>query len=157
MIRPRCIIVRRHEDHAEKEHKQDHSHGLPYEEAANALMNAKGYIEYVMHHGYHFTDALAEKVCNMMRNADGTPHRWTVSEVKAVIGTLPHGVTWGDVTYLANMAYADFYPKVLQTENACIQYALAVTKDVDGYEGLPFCRWTADAIGKRVSIDWEAV
>lgn len=157
MIRPKCIIVHRHEEHDEEEHKHHHSNGLPYEEAANALMNAKGYIEYVMQHGYHFTDALAEKVCSMMRNADGTPHRWTVPEVKAVVGTLPGDATWGDVTYLANMAYADFYPKVLQTENACIQYALAVVKDVDGYEGLPFCRWTADAIGKRVSIDWEAV
>lgn len=27
--------------------------------------------------------------------------------------------------------------------------------DPDGYEGMAFCRWTADIIGKGVTIDWE--
>ena len=27
--------------------------------------------------------------------------------------------------------------------------------DPDGYEGMIFCRWTADAIGKAISINWE--
>ena len=27
--------------------------------------------------------------------------------------------------------------------------------DPDGYEGMIFCIWTADAIGKAVSINWE--
>lgn len=25
----------------------------------------------------------------------------------------------------------------------------------DGYEGMIFCRWTADAIGKAIKLDWE--
>lgn len=33
--------------------------------------------------------------------------------------------------------------------------ALAVANDPDGYEGMIFCRWTADAIGKAISINWE--
>lgn len=150
----RCIIIRHN---TQEEACTEHRSHLPYETAANALMNAKGYAEYVMEHGYHFTDALAETVSKKMQNVDGTPHTWTVSEVKAVMSTLPtqHNVTWGDMTYLANMAYADFYPKVLLTENACIQYAKAVANDVDGYEGMAFCRWTADAIGKGVSVEWE--
>lgn len=150
----KCIIIH----HGQKEETpSEHRSHLPYETSANALMNAKGYAEYVMEHGYHFTDALAEMISKKMRNADGTPHTWTVSEVKAVMSTLPaqHNVTWGDMAYLSNMAYADFYPKVLPTESACIQYAKAVANDVDGYEGMPFCRWTADAIGKGVSIEWE--
>ena len=53
------------------------------------------------------------------------------------------------------MAYADFYPKVIKTENYCVQYAIAVASDPDGYEGMAFCRWTADIIGKGVTIDWE--
>ena len=27
--------------------------------------------------------------------------------------------------------------------------------DPDGYEGMAFCRWTADIIGNGVTIDWE--
>lgn len=27
--------------------------------------------------------------------------------------------------------------------------------DPDGYEGMIFCRWTADAIGKAIKLDWE--
>jgi hypothetical protein len=53
------------------------------------------------------------------------------------------------------MAYADFYPKVIKTESDCVQYAIAVASDPDGYEGMAFCRWTADIIGNGVTIDWE--
>lgn len=64
--------------------------------------------------------------------------------------------TLGDITFLANMAYADFYPEVLTSENACIKYAIAVSKDPDGYEGIVFSRWIADLIGRKItSIDWE--
>lgn len=60
-----------------------------------------------------------------------------------------------DVTYAANMAYADFYPDPLKDEAACLRYAYKVANDPDGYEGMIFCRWTADAIGKAISINWE--
>lgn len=30
-----------------------------------------------------------------------------------------------------------------------------VANGPDGYEGMIFCRWTADAIGKAISINWE--
>ena len=65
------------------------------------------------------------------------------------------GTTIGDILYLANMAYADFYPKVIKTESDGVQYAIAVASDPGGYEGMAFCRWTADIIGKGVTIDWE--
>lgn len=44
---------------------------------------------------------------------------------------------------------------VIKTESDCVQYAIAVASDPDGYEGMAFCRWTADIIGKGVTIDWE--
>lgn len=69
--------------------------------------------------------------------------------------TLPERTTLGDVLYLANMAYADFYPAVLKTEEACVSYAMAVADDPDGYDGMPFLRWTADLIGKGANVDWE--
>ena len=149
----KIFIVRRDGD----SHECEGEHRLPYEKAATALMNASGYVGYVARHGYHFTKALATMASEGMRNADGTSHRWTADEMRAATAdmVIPRGTTLGDVTYLANMAYADFYPKVLKTEESCIQYALAVARDPDGYEGMAFCRWTADIIGKGVTVDWE--
>lgn len=40
-------------------------------------------------------------------------------------------------------------------QNGNVQYAIAVASDPDGYEGMAFCRWTADIIGNGVTIDWE--
>lgn len=53
------------------------------------------------------------------------------------------------------LAYADFYPDPLKDEAACLRYAHKVANDPDGYDGMIFCRWTADAIGKAIKLDWE--
>ncbi len=39
------------------------------------------------------------------------------------------------------MAFADFYPSVIPAVDTCIEYAKAVAKDPDGYEGMEFLRW----------------
>lgn len=154
-MKPFMIIERSHNDCDEERIIVD----LPYEQSANALMSAKGYVEYVKKHGYHFTDALAEHVSKMMVNANGQSHSWTANQIKKSMENLglliPDKITTGDVTYTANMAYADFYPDLLKEEAACLKYAHAVANDTDGYEDMIFCRWTADAIGKAIKIDWE--
>lgn len=108
---------------------------------------------------YHFTDALAEHVSKIMVNANGQQHSWTTSQVKKSMESLglsiSDKVTIGDVTYAANMAYADLYPDPLKDEAACLRYAYKIANDPDGYEGMIFCRWTADAIGKAIKLDWE--
>ena len=158
----KCIVVRHYTDDCHEGYEHD-SHSdkakLQYEQAANALMSAKGYLDYVAKHSYHFTDALAEHVSKMMVNASGQSHSWTASQVKKSMESLglsiPGKVTTGDVTYTANMAYADFYPDLLKDEAACLRYAHKVANDPDGYDGMIFCRWTADAIGKAIKLDWE--
>jgi hypothetical protein len=40
-----------------------------------------------------------------------------------------------------------------QDEAACLRYAHKVANDPDGYDGMIFCRWTADAIGKAIKLD----
>lgn len=152
------IIIKRHShDNYDDAHETEYS--LPYEQAANALMSAKGYLEYVKKHGYHFTDALAEHVSKMMVNASGQQHSWTVSQVKKSMENLglsiPNNVTPGDIAYLANMYYADFYPDPIKDEASCLKAAYRIANDPDGYEGIAFCRWTADVIGKAISINWE--
>lgn len=174
------MIVVKHEDHSEHHRKHDEDivvrsniahHGeerevefdLPYEQAANALMSAKGYSEYVKKHGYHFTDALAEHVSKMMKNANGLEHSWTAAQVKKAmesLGLMPLGTTkteatLGDITYIANMYYADLYPDPFKDEASCLRAAYRIAVDPDGYKGMIFCRWTADAIGKAINIDWK--
>lgn len=143
--------------------KHEVKFNLPYEQAANALMSAKGYSKYVAKHGYHFTDALAEHVSKMMVNANGQEHSWTAIQVKKAMEGLnlilssktKTEATLGDVTYLANMYYSDLYPELFKDEASCIKAAYKIASDPDGYKGMIFCRWTADAIGKAIKIDWE--
>lgn len=86
-------------------------------------------------------------------------HSWTASQVKKSMESLglniPSHVTHGDAAHLANMYYADLYPDPLKDEASCLRAAYKVANDPDGYEGMIFCRWTADAIGKAISINWE--
>lgn len=141
-----------------EEHKDNDGYKLPYETEANKLMS-DDFDAYVKKHGYHFTDALAEHVSKMMENASGQQHSWTAAQVKKSMEglglTIPKNVTLGDVTYLANMYYADLYPDPLKDEASCLRAAYKVANDPDGYEGMIFCRWTADAIGKSIDINWK--
>lgn len=84
-------------------------------------------------------------------------HSWTTEQLRNVLGqfTPTHNETSGDIAYTANMAYADFYPAVLDTVDKCITYAKLVASDPDGYEGMEFMRWTSDAIGKSLTLNWE--
>lgn len=133
---------------------------LPNEKAANLIMNAKGFSDYVAKHGYHFTEALAQVASDMMINSNGIPHKWTPEQIKTVLDAKEFTdykyCTLGDLTYLSNMAYADFYPNVIRDEMLCIKYAMHIATDPDGYDGIVFSRWIADLIGKHVDdIDWE--
>ena len=172
MGRLKMIVVKHHEheDHKEhyrkSEHYEDephkHDYKLPYETEANALMSDE-FEEYVEKHGYHFTDALAEHVSKMMKNANGLEHSWTAAQVKKAmesLGLMPLGITkteatLGDITYIANMYYADLYPDPFKDEASCLRAAYRIAVDPDGYKGMIFCRWTADAIGKAINIDWK--
>ncbi len=91
-----------------------------------------------------------------MANSNGVEHTWTTEQVQNVCNILnlkfPSTSTIDDVTYTANMAYADFYP--LLNEHQCIKYAVAVANDVDGYEGIQLRRWMTDMAGKNKSVDW---
>jgi len=134
-------------------------HHKPGKRMTNALESVEGYTKYIDKHGYHFTDELAEHVSKMMVNANGQNHTWTAAQVKKSIEslglTIPNKVTTGDVAYLANMYYSDFYPDPLKDEASCLKAAYRIANDPDGYEGMVFCRWTTDAIGKAIKIDWE--
>lgn len=115
------------------------------------------YKDYVNKNGLHFTRSLQEYASKQMVNSNSLVHVWTAEQVQNVCDVLnleiPSTSTIDDVTYTANMAYADFYPELL-SEHQCIKYAVAVANDKDGYEGIQFCRWVADIAGKGETIDW---
>lgn len=116
---------------------------------------------YISRHGYHFTDQLAQVASDMMINSNGKAHKWTSDQVEKTMkmyGLHAHGnCTLGDLTYLANMAYADLYPTVLKDEISCLRYAVAIADDPDGYEGMPFNRWLSDLKKRKHEdrIQWD--
>lgn len=147
------IIIKDHDKHDEEEKKHYHS-------AAERIMENDDFKSYVEKHGYHFSEKLAEYAVSLMENDDESTHKWTAAQVKSALdqlGLTDFGKsTIGDLTYLANMAYADFYPEVVRSETACIKYAYAVAHDRDGYDGIAFSRWLSDLTGKKVTdIKWE--
>ena len=135
--RLKCIIVKHHTCDHDKEH----------EDEEDVVVESR----IATPHGEH--------VSKMMENANGQQHTWTTSQVKKSMEslglTIPSHVTHGDAAYLANMYYADLYPDPLKDEASCLRAAYKVANDPDGYEGMIFCRWTADVIGKTISTNWE--
>lgn len=169
MTRLKYIIVKHHKGYSEPEQigsyipeasSTSHTYNPgPKEQMTNALNSAKGYSEYIKKHSYHFTEALAEHISKMMVNANGQGHSWGATQVKKALESLgliiPKHSTLGDLTYLANMYYADLFPDPLKDENSCLKAAYKTAVDPDGYEGMVFRRWTADAIGKVIKVEWE--
>lgn len=120
-----------------------------------------GLKSYTNRHGYHFTDQLAQVASDMMINSNGKSHKWTPEQIEKTMkmyGLKCNGkCTLGDLTYLANMAYADLYPSVLKDEVSCLRYAVAMAEDPDGYDGMIFNRWLSDLkkSGRENRIQWE--
>lgn len=116
------------------------------------------YDKYKMKHGEHFCDRLADEVSKKMVNVNRSVHNWKTENVRQAFAQLGFKKkecdTWGDITYLANMAYADFFPEVLKTETECLKYAEMASLDPDSYPGQHFNRYLADAMGKGEVINW---
>lgn len=123
----------------------------------NEFWENKDYQAYKEKHGMHFSDRMAMWTSAHMTNADGKDHGWSVDDVKAAFAsfgyTLKNGYTWGDVTYMANMLYAD-YAKCLKADTDAVKMAYAITEDPDGYDGMIFNRYTADIMSKNEHVPW---
>lgn len=118
-----------------------------------------GYDKYLDKNGYHFTDDLSEYASKYLKNVNGDNHHWPSYQVKRALDNLglsiPSKVTMGDITYLANMYYSDFYPDIIRDETTCIKAAYNMANDPDGYEGMIFKRWVTDAMSRDFNIEWE--
>lgn len=117
-----------------------------------------GMREYLSNYGWHFSQKLAEYAVKRMKNADGTSHRWTHEQIKEMLERNDVTVEKAkgyDCMYVANMAYADFYPKPLANEAQIVQYVKAYIDDPDGEEGIALTRYYADCIAKGEPLMWE--
>lgn len=154
MGRMKFIIIREAEGYNSEETTENEEKDIQ-----TALDSVQGYGDYVDKHGKHFTDELAEFASMRMKNRNGMTHTWKVSEVKSAFERMglekPVKYTWGDATYAANMAYADFYGSSLKSEQDCLRYANDLMSDVDGYEGMILNRYLADIMGKEMKMDWS--
>ena len=109
---------------------------------------------YIDQHSKHFDEKSLSFALSHMVNSNGSDHKFTTEFIQQYLND--NGIHIGnnsniyDITYTANMAYADFYPDILHDEVECIKYAVAVANDVDGYEGIQFCRWLADLMSKNI-------
>lgn len=132
---------------------------LPKADAANNIMEQDDFKEYVAVHGYHFTDKLADWASSKMVNASKAAHSWSSEQAAKAYKdsgyAMPESVTTGDVGYLANMAYADYYPVLLKSDGDCMKYVRLTLEDEDGYPEVVFMRWIADMIGKNENVEWE--
>lgn len=103
----------------------------------------------------HFTEQSERFASGLIVNADGSDHKWTAQQIEQKLKefniNIPDTSTIYDVTYTANMAYADFFPTILD-ESKCVKYAANVANDPDGYEGIQFNRWLADMNAKHINV-----
>ena len=134
---------------------------LPNAAFANELMEKPEFLNYIAHHGNHFTDKLADWATKQMENGDGSSHNWTSTQVAKALephrAKMPAFITDGDLAFAANMCYADFFPSIAKTEEDCLKYAMKTAMDPDGYDGMIFSRWLSDVIGKEIEVKWGEV
>lgn len=119
----------------------------------------KPYARYTEKNGHHFTDGLAVMASSKMHGPDGEAPTWTPAKMRrtmeAMSHALPDNVTVGDLVYAANMGYSDLRPEFVKDEMDAYRYAMKVAADPDGYKGMIFMRWVADAMATGTEVDFE--
>lgn len=133
-----------------------HEH-LPLYKEAREVKN-EDYKRYVRAHGYHMTDALADFGSRLLINADGTSHRWNTFQVRSkfydYMLSKSDNHTWGDIAFLANRAYAIYYPTVIKDADECMKIASAESVGENGYKEMAFVQFVNDLIGIGIRIEW---
>ena len=119
-------------------------------------------INYIRYYGEHFNKALCEFACKKMYRIENRARvkvkPYTKEEVDSLLNR--HNIVLEnskgyDYVFVANMCKADFFNSSVPTEAHLAKYIKDVIDDPDGYEGIVFYRWYADACKKGIIINWE--
>jgi hypothetical protein len=94
----------------------------------------KGLKEYIRKYGRHFTKELAY---------DAVRWKWPLKDIEDTAQSKVYynvtGSTLGDIVYLVHIVH-DAYPEEYYRKDYCVDYALAVIRDVR-YTGSAFSNW----------------
>ncbi|MCR4916245.1 MAG: hypothetical protein K6A96_10880 [Prevotella sp.] len=118
-----------------------------------------GYREYKNQHGPHFSRQLCEFAVRRMTRDDDKPIKaMQKKEVENLLNefnvSLDNSKEF-DHVFVANMGLADYLGDSVPDMEHLARYVKNVIDDPDGYEGIAFCRWVADCVGKHVEVPWE--
>ena len=119
---------------------------------------------YLSYYGYHFNKKLYEFAVEKMEKKDRqTGKKESVNPVD--IDNLERGLKKYkvdvpsediyDAAYIASMVDADFWGSSIRDEEQMFLYIKDVLCDVDGYDGIVFCRFLADCSAKGMPIMWD--
>ena len=114
---------------------------------------------YLSNHGWHFSKAMCYWAISRMKDRnDNKLSAMTKDQVETILKT--HGIILNndlgyDKVFVFHMGMSDYLGSSIPEEARLARYVKDVLDDVDGYEGIAFCRFLADCNGKGVPIDWE--
>ena len=119
----------------------------------------EGYREYKRQHGPHFSRQLCDFAVSRMTRDDDKPIKaMQKKEVDNMLSEFKVSLDNGkgyDHVFVANMGLADYLGDSVPDMEHLARYVKNVIDDPDGYEGIAFCRWVADCVGKHVEVPWE--
>ena len=119
---------------------------------------------YLSYYGYHFNKKLYDFAVGNMEKKDrqtGRKERMSPVDIDNFEKGLKkyrvdvHEGEIYDAAYLASMVEADFWGSSIKDEEHMFLYIKDVLCDVDGYDGLVFCRFLADCSAKGTPIMWD--
>lgn len=116
---------------------------------------------YLKYNGRHFNKRLVEfAISKMVKKENGIVSRiQPIHKDELLTAFKQYGIEVEcedvyDMIYVANMCKADFLGSSIVDDEHLCRYVKDVVDDIDGYEGLVFNRWYADACRKGINIDW---
>jgi response regulator of citrate/malate metabolism len=120
--------------------------------------------QYLAYYGHHFNKKLCDFAVSKMKKEDkatGMPKAITPMKMEELKSLLEKNKVelesedWYDALYLANMVKADLWGSSIEDEEHLAKYVEDVICDIDGYDGIVFCRYLADCSAKGIVIHWD--
>jgi hypothetical protein len=120
--------------------------------------------QYLAYYGHHFNKKLCDFAVSKMKKEDkatGMPKAINPMQMEELKSLLEKNKVelesedWYDALYLANMVKADLWGSSIEDEEHLAKYVEDVICDVDGYDGIVFCRYLADCSAKGCVIFWD--
>jgi hypothetical protein len=120
--------------------------------------------QYLAYYGHHFNKKLCDFAVSKMKKEDkatGMPKPITPMKMEELKSLLEknkvelESADWYDALYLASMVKADLWGSSIEDEEHLAKYVEDVISDIDGYDGIVFCRYLADCSAKGIVIHWD--